>query len=88
MYTRALTRTTVYTAALLALASPRLASPRLTRIATPRLSSPNAARLASPLWTVGERELWYDTEEKDSEHDRLSSRQLHHVVIHTDNLTK
>ena len=37
---------------------------------------------------MGERELWYDTEEKDSEHDRLSSRELHHVVIlETDNLT-
>ena len=31
---------------------------------------------------VGERELWYDTKEKYSEHVH-PSRELHHVVFHT-----
>ena len=32
---------------------------------------------------MGERELWYDTKEKYSEHVH-PSRELHHVVSHTD----
>ena len=42
----------------------------------------------TPREGVGEWELWYHTEEKDSEHViGLYFRQMHHVVLHTDNLT-